>query len=113
MVRDDPTDHDVQNSGKALAVALLTIPIGVGGALAIPTVAALLINSVQAERVGIVSGVLNTCRQLGGALAFALFGTLVGHGRSFVDGKQISLLIAIAVLLATAAATYLLQPQSL
>jgi DHA2 family methylenomycin A resistance protein-like MFS transporter len=46
-------------------LAGLAIPVGLGASLAVPTLTALLVGSVPAERAGIASGVLNTCRQLG------------------------------------------------
>jgi sugar phosphate permease len=45
---------------------------------------------------GTASGVFNTSRQVGGALAIAVFGALVGHG-SFVHGLRMSLAIAAVV----------------
>jgi len=69
-----------------LLLALLTIPVGFGSALAIPTTTALLVGSVPADRAGAASGVLNTCRQLGGALAVAVFGALVAHPERFCPG---------------------------
>jgi predicted MFS family arabinose efflux permease len=60
-------------------LALLLIPIGISGPLAIPPTTALLLESVAAHRSGVASGVFNTSRQLGGALAVAVFGALLGH----------------------------------
>ena len=96
-------------------LALLTIPVGLGSSLAIPTITALLEGSVPAERAGTASGVLNTCRQLGGALAIAIFGALVARPDSFVDGMRISLVIAALLLLATTVASLQLRaaPQRL
>lgn len=91
-------------------LAVLTAPIGLGGALAIPPMTALLVNSVPAERAGIASGVLNTCRQVGGALAVAVFGALVAQRAAFLSGMRISLLLAAALLLATAVASLRLHP---
>jgi DHA2 family methylenomycin A resistance protein-like MFS transporter len=91
-------------------LALLTIPIGLGSALAIPTITALLVGSVPAERAGAASGVLNTCRQLGGALAIAIFGALVAHPETFLDGLRASLLIAAGLLLVTTVASLRLRP---
>ena len=88
-----------------LLIAILTIPVGFGSALAIPTITALLLGSVPAERAGTASGVLNTCRQIGGALAVAVFGILIAHRETFVQGMQSSLLIAAVLLLVTAAAS--------
>jgi DHA2 family methylenomycin A resistance protein-like MFS transporter len=88
-----------------VALSLLTIPVGLGSALAIPTITAVLVGSVPAERAGTASGVLNTCRQVGGALAVAVFGALVAHRETFLDGMQTSLLIAATLLVATAFAS--------
>jgi hypothetical protein len=54
--------------------------------------------------------VLNTARQLGGALAVALFGALVAHRETFLHGLRVSLLLAAVLLLATAAASLTLRP---
>jgi MFS transporter, DHA2 family, methylenomycin A resistance protein len=98
-------------AGAPIALlAVLMIPVGLGAALAIPTMTALLVNSVPAERAGTASGVLNTCRQLGGALAVAVFGALVAHRETFLDGLRVSLLIAALLLLATTAASLQLRP---
>src|SRR5947209_7766756 len=88
-----------------LLITILTIPVGFGNALAIPTINALLLSSVPAERAGTAGGVLNTCRQVGGALAVAVFGMLIAHRETFVQGMQISLMIAAVLLLVTAAVT--------
>ena len=92
-----------------LLLAMLTIPVGFGSALAIPTITALLVSNVPAERAGTASGVLNTCRQLGGALAVALFGALVAHRETFVQGMQVSLVGAVVLLLVTTAASLQLR----
>ena len=92
-----------------LLLAMLTIPVGFGSALAIPTITALLVSNVPVERAGTASGVLNTCRQLGGALAVALFGALVAHRETFVQGMQVSLVGAAVLLLVTTAASLQLR----
>jgi DHA2 family methylenomycin A resistance protein-like MFS transporter len=91
-------------------LAGLPVLIGIGGSLAVPTIATLLVGSVPAERVGTASGVLNTSRQLGGALAVAIFGALVAQRESFLSGMQLSLMIAAALLIVTASASLLLRP---
>jgi sugar phosphate permease len=55
------------------------------------------------------SGVFNTSRQVGGALAVAVFGALLAHRASFLPGLRASLLIAAAVAVAAAAACSLLR----
>jgi len=91
-------------------LALMMVPVGVGGSLTVPTVTALLVNSVSADRAGTASGVFNTCRQLGGALAVAIFGALVAHRETFLHGMRVNLVIAALLLLATASASLLLRP---
>lgn len=86
-------------------VSALTIPVGLGAALSVPTLTALLVGSVPVERVGIASGVLNTSRQLGSALAVGVFGALVAHRESSLHGLQVSLLLAALLRLAAAAAS--------
>jgi len=90
------------------ALSLLLIPVGLGGPLSIPPATALLLDAVPAARAGTASGVLNTCRQLGGALAVAVFGALVADRATFVHGLRVSLLIAAALPLAAMAASLLL-----
>jgi DHA2 family methylenomycin A resistance protein-like MFS transporter len=93
-------------------LAALTIPVGLGASLAVPTLTALLVGSVPSERAGTASGVLNTCRQLGGALAIAVFGALVATRETFLHGLQVSLVIAAVLLLVTAAASLTLRPRA-
>jgi len=90
-------------------LSILTLPIGLGGALSMPPAMALLVDSVPAERVGTASGVFNTCRQLGGALAVAIFGALVAQRPTFLHGLHISLVSAALLLLAAAIATLSLR----
>jgi sugar phosphate permease len=56
----------------------------------------------------VASGVFNTSRQLGGALAVAVFGALLADRATFLHGVRTSLLIAAVVVLAAAAASLLL-----
>jgi sugar phosphate permease len=56
----------------------------------------------------VASGVFNTSRQLGGALAVAVFGALLGHHGSTLHGLRLCLLIAAAVAFAAAASNLLL-----
>jgi DHA2 family methylenomycin A resistance protein-like MFS transporter len=90
-------------------LAVLSILMGLGSSLSVPTLTALLVSSVPADRAGTASGVLNTCRQLGGALAVAVFGALVAQRETFVQGMQVSLVIAAVLLLATAIASLQLR----
>jgi hypothetical protein len=53
--------------------------------------------------------VFNTSRQLGGALAVAVFGSLLARPATFIVGVRVSLLIAAAVALAAAGVALLLR----
>jgi EmrB/QacA subfamily drug resistance transporter len=92
-------------------LAMLMVLVGVAGPLVMPPVMALLLNAVPGARTGVASGVFNTSRQLGGALAVAVFGALLSAPAGFLHGLRTSLLIAAAVALAAAAASLLL-PQN-
>jgi len=60
--------------------------------------------SVPGHRAGTAGGVFNTSRQVGGALAVAVFGALLANQATFLHGLRTSLLLAAAVALAAAAA---------
>ena len=72
-----------------------------------PPVMALLLHAVPGRRAGVAVGVFSTSRQVGGALAVAVFGALLASRATFAHGMRISLLIAVAVALAAAAASLL------
>jgi sugar phosphate permease len=67
-----------------------------------PPVTAVLLNSVPSGQAGTASGVFNTSRQVGGALAVAVFGALLAHPGTFMSGLRKTLLIAGGVALAAA-----------
>jgi MFS transporter, DHA2 family, methylenomycin A resistance protein len=85
-------------------LAALMVLAGLGGPLVMPPVTGVLLNSVPAHRAGTASGVFNTGRQAGGALAVAVFGALLAHQGTFTHGLRVSLLLAAAVALAAAGA---------
>lgn len=89
------------------ALAALMVLVGLAGPLVMPPVTAVLLNDVPSHRAGVASGVFNTSRQIGGALAVAVFGALLAQPAGFLHGLRTSLLIA-AVVALTAAATSLL-----
>ena len=85
----------------AALAALMMLP-GLAGPLVMPPVMGLLLQAVPGRRAGVASGVFNTSRQVGGALAVAVFGALLASRSGFVHGLRVSLLIAAAVALAAA-----------
>jgi sugar phosphate permease len=68
----------------------------------------MLLNAVPQHLAGTASGVFNTSRQIGGALAVAVFGALLANEASFIQGASMSLLIAAGVAVAAAGASVLL-----
>lgn len=76
-----------------------------------PTLTTVLIGSVPTEHAGTASGVLNTCRQVVGALAVAVFGALVADPETFLSGFQISLVIAATLPIVTALASLWLRDE--
>ena len=99
-------------AGPVGLLAALMVPVGLAGPLVMPPVMALLLNAVPGSRAGTASGVFNTSRQLGGALAVAVFGALLTTPAGFLHGLRSGLLIAAAVSLAAAAASLLLVGRS-
>jgi DHA2 family methylenomycin A resistance protein-like MFS transporter len=84
-------------TAPAWVTAALMILVGLGGPTVIPPVIAVLLAAVPAHRAGTASGVLNTSRQLGGALAVAVFGALLAAPAGLAAGMRASLLLAAAV----------------
>jgi DHA2 family methylenomycin A resistance protein-like MFS transporter len=93
-------------AAPAWLLAVLMIPVGICGPLAMQPTTAVLLASVPADRSGVASSVFNTSRQIGGALAVAVFGALVANRAHFLPGLRESLVTA-AVVAFTAAAVNL------
>lgn len=91
------------------AVALLMVPVGVGGSFTVPPLTSLLLDAVPAPRAGTASGVLNTARQVGGSMGVAASGAVIAHMAGFMPGLRFSL-AALAVLVTLTAALSLLLP---
>jgi DHA2 family methylenomycin A resistance protein-like MFS transporter len=82
------------------AVSGLMILVGVGGAITVPPVAALILDTAPAALAGTASGVLNTFRQIGGSLGVATFGA-AANSTTFPTGLRISYTATAALLAAT------------
>jgi DHA2 family methylenomycin A resistance protein-like MFS transporter len=91
-------------------LAVVMIPVGITGPLAMQPTTALLLDSVPPHRSGMASAMFNTSRQIGGALAVAVFGALLADRAHLLPGLRESVAIA-AVLAFTAAAANLLPHQ--
>jgi EmrB/QacA subfamily drug resistance transporter len=92
---------------------------GIGMATVMPPVTAAAIGSVPVAKAGVGSGVLNTFRQVGGALGIALMGAIVASQihvgprnpafvSQFMDGFSAALLVAAAIAFAGALAAAVL-----
>jgi MFS transporter, DHA2 family, methylenomycin A resistance protein len=79
-------------------LAALMVLVGLGGPTVSPPATAVLLDAVSHEQAGVASGVFNTSRQLGGALAVAVFGGLLTNPATLISGMHTSLLIAAGVL---------------
>ena len=92
-------------SAPVWLLSVLMILVGLGGPLVMPPTTGVLLNSVHGYTAGTASGVFNTSRQIGGALAIAVFGALLANQATFMHGVRFSLLIAapVAVIAAGAA----------
>jgi len=94
------------------ALGLLMILVGLAGPLVMPPTMAVLLDHAPDHRAGTASAVFNTSRQVGGALAIAVFGGLLTDPDTFLDGVRTSLLIAAAIAAATIAAALMLRTVS-
>lgn len=91
-------------SAPVWLLSLVMIPVGICGPLAMAPTTAVLLHSVPAHRSGIASGLFNTSRQIGGALAVAVFGALIADRAGALHGLRVSMLIAAVATLTAAAA---------
>jgi DHA2 family methylenomycin A resistance protein-like MFS transporter len=89
----------------------LMLPIAFAGSFAVPALTIMLMGSVPAERAGTAAGINNTARQVGGALAVAVIGALVGRPSGFAAGLHAGLVGIAAVLLVTTVAVLALLPR--
>ena len=93
-------------------ISVLMGLVGLAGPLIAPPIAEVLLGSVPAPLAGTASGAFNTSRQVGGALAVAVFGALLAQPFGFVNGMRVSLLLATVVALLTAWCSLSLRPVS-
>ncbi|MGI5170698.1 MFS transporter [Spirillospora sp. CA-253888] len=90
-----------EGTGRPVIAAML-VPVGLGLGFAVPSLTAVLLDGIAADRAGTAAGVLNSFRQAGGALAVAASGFLVAGGGDVIGGLRVALCVAAATLTATA-----------
>ncbi|MEW1957755.1 MFS transporter [Kineococcus sp. NPDC059986] len=86
--------------GPVVLTAVCVCFIGAGGSVAMPSVTSVVLEGVPPEQAGTASAVFNTFRQVGGAVAIAVFGALVAG--DFLVGARTSFVTAAALLLGAA-----------
>lgn len=96
---------------SAILIGVFLAVIGLGGSIATPSLASVVLAFAPEGQAGIASAVANTYRQVGGAFAIAVFGVLVSGGLGFITGLQVSAGTA-AVLALVAAVLALTLPDS-
>ncbi|MCM3626597.1 MFS transporter [Paenibacillus glycanilyticus] len=72
--------------------------MGIGVSLAIPSLMAAVMSSVEKERTGAVSGALNASRQMGSVLGVAWLGAVLGDGHRFIEGMHESFILITVIL---------------
>ena len=98
--------------GHPVLIAVCLIAIGAGGALAMPSITGVVLEGIPAHQAGTASAVFNTFRQVGGAVAIAVFGALIADPDHVVSGLRISLGIAAVLLLLAALSSLRIEPRS-
>ena len=71
----------VRPDQPAWLLVLLLIPVSFAGSFVVPALTIMVMGSVPAERAGTAAGIVNTSRQVGGALAVAVAGSAGGRRR--------------------------------
>jgi len=97
--------------GLPWLMAICIIPIGAGGSLAMPSVTSVVLEGVPAHQAGTASAVFNTFRQVGGAVAIAVFGALIADPEQIDRGLRLSLGIAAALILLAALNSLRIRPR--
>jgi len=100
-------DH---GTGYAAIVAPL-MAVGAGLGLLVPPLTSTLLGSVDKSRSGVAAAVLNSMRQTGSVLGVALFGSLVASA-GIIPGLRLALILAAALLTASAAASMIGIPRN-
>lgn len=96
---------DVRSSYALTLCGLLLMGFGIS--FTIPALMAAVISSVPQTQTGIVSGTLNSIRQIGATMGTAVFGSLVTSTQSLTTGMHLSFFTMAVILLGGSLLTYL------
>jgi len=100
------TRLDAASSYWTMLPAFALIPSGMG--LAVPAMTTTVLASVEKQRAGTASAVLNAARQAGGTIGVALFGALVaGNAEEVVRGLHVAASMSCGLLLIASAVAWL------
>lgn len=91
-------------------VALVMVPVGVGGSFTVPPLTALIMGAIPTERAGTASGVLNTARQMGGSIGVATFGAVLATQSHFSTGVRLDVGVTAVLLILLGIAILRLRP---
>jgi DHA2 family methylenomycin A resistance protein-like MFS transporter len=77
------------------------VMIGVGSAVAVPSITNSMLSSVTQHDAGIASGLMSSARQLGGVVGVAIFGAMVAHSdtAAFTHGMSNAMVLSALALL--------------
>jgi DHA2 family methylenomycin A resistance protein-like MFS transporter len=87
-----------------IAIAIPLCVIGLGAGVTVPSMNLSALDSVERERSGLASGILNSARQTGGVIGVALLGALVGGSVTAAGTSWATVAAAIALAGASALA---------
>lgn len=73
-----------------IAIAIPLCVIGLGGGVTVPSMNLSALDSVERERSGLASGILNSARQTGGVIGVALLGALIGGSATAAGASRAS-----------------------
>lgn len=87
-----------------IAIAIPLCVIGLGAGVTVPSMNLSALDSVERERSGLASGILNSARQTGGVIGVALLGALIGGPVTAAGASWASVAAAIALACASSLA---------
>jgi MFS transporter, DHA2 family, methylenomycin A resistance protein len=94
-------------------LAVVLLPMGAGGGLAVPPLTSALLQTVPAAQSGVASGELNAARQVGGVIGVAVFGAVIGRisPHTLIAGLHTSAAICAVALVAGSVISWAFIPR--